>query len=118
MTEERLRAALLADVTALAHLKPEEWDLRRGADPIARTINAVRDIINARFDPVEPKPDHRMCQCGHVGSVHEGEPRTSLGYAVCGQGWCHGSTDGGKKCPCRKFVRTAAALSQAEPNDD
>jgi hypothetical protein len=27
-------------------LTPEEWDERRGGDPIARTINAVEDILD------------------------------------------------------------------------
>jgi hypothetical protein len=37
--------ALAGEVTALAFLTPEDWAERRGGDPIARTINAVRDLI-------------------------------------------------------------------------
>jgi len=44
-----LATLLKDDVRALAHLTPEQWDERRGLDPIARTINAVFDIIDARF---------------------------------------------------------------------
>jgi len=44
-----LATLLKDDVRALAHLTPEQWDERRGLDPIARTINAVFDIIDARL---------------------------------------------------------------------
>lgn len=62
----------------------------------------------------ELRPDHRMCACGHSGSVHDAEPEaaiTKLGYAVAGAGACFGSTDGGKKCPCPAFAARLAGPS-------
>jgi hypothetical protein len=39
-------AKVRAEVRALGTLTPKEWDERRGGDPIARTINAVEDILD------------------------------------------------------------------------
>lgn len=55
----RPAAALKAKIRALASLTPEDWAERRGADPIARTINAVFDIIDYEtglYSATEPGP--------------------------------------------------------------
>jgi len=53
-----LATLLKDDVRALAHLTREQWAGRRGGDPIARTINAVFDIIDARLAaPAAAKPE-------------------------------------------------------------
>ena len=44
--DDALRAALKGRVRALGYLTPEDWNERRGGDPIARTVNAVTDIID------------------------------------------------------------------------
>jgi hypothetical protein len=45
----KLSDVLKGDVRELAYLTKEDWQKRRGGDSIARTINAVFDIIDARF---------------------------------------------------------------------
>jgi len=55
-----LATLLKDDVRALAHLTPEQWDERRGLDPIARTINAVFDIIDARLATPASPGDERL----------------------------------------------------------
>lgn len=55
--EARLREAIKADLTKLAYLTPDDWSHRRGGDPIARTINAARDIVDNRFDAALDTPE-------------------------------------------------------------
>lgn len=56
--------AVIADeVRNLAHLKPEDWAQRRGGDPIARTINAVLDILHEIA--VQPEPVRKIGILSH-----------------------------------------------------
>ena len=92
------------------------------SDETQRLRDAIRtadDYLNIKGDPIaahitlvnalggdEALPDHRVCRCGHTGSVHDpaqGAPSTRLGYAIEGYGGCRGRTDGGGACPCGLF---------------
>jgi hypothetical protein len=94
---------LIADVLRLREaIRGADEYLNVKGDPIAAHIT----LVNALNE--EAQPDHRVCRCGHTGSVHdpaEGAQATRLGYAIEGVGRCRGSTDGGGRCPCLDFGR-------------
>jgi hypothetical protein len=74
MPDEFWLSTLRDEVRQLAHLSPEEWAERRGGDPIARTINAVLDILGGPQSHEQTgQPHHYVARClicGERGHLH------------------------------------------------
>jgi len=99
-----LATLLKDDVRALAHLTREDWAKRRGGDPIARTINAVFDIIDARLaTPASPGDERlREARMDALRGWH-------LAYSMLTGAHNHPVED----CDDARFVRAALATPAA-----
>jgi hypothetical protein len=90
---------------ARAFLEAASLESMTKAPEYIKAKRRLRHVLNIDESTA---PDHRVCRCGHTGSVHdpaEDAPITRLGYAVEGVGRCHGSTDAGGRCLCLDFGR-------------
>jgi hypothetical protein len=100
---------LRAAAKELLRFCPVEVSGTGTSGPFVRAADRLRAAIGIG----NAAPDHRVCTCGHTGSVHNPAPGallTELGYAIEGVGGCRGTAESGRYCPCVAF-----ALRETKP---